>query len=266
MGPAGARMLLGFVALVAAVSRDAPAGAPVEPRTGVDTPLERDSWAPRVAAWADELPPLDVVSASTLASIRIRLYAPDGAIDSEARDAFERVASGDGAPHPLSTRVEQLVLMAAYHFARAPVFIVSAWREHASRHGTGEAIDFKLKGVRAARLAGYLRGCRASAWGSTRTPGRSSCTSTCATRATTGSTPPRPASTGGRPSCATPEPPCETRRGFRTWIYRNSRVRLAWGCLARARARVTRKTSRCRASASRPGRGDVPCRSGGPSR
>jgi hypothetical protein len=147
-----------FVVLVAVVSRDAPAGIQVAPRTGEDTPLERASGAPGVAGGADELPPLDVVSASTKASVRIRLYAPDGAIDIEARDAFERVASGDGAPHPLATRVEQLVLMAAYHFARAPVFIVSAWREHASRHGTGEAIDFRLKGVRAARLAGYLRG------------------------------------------------------------------------------------------------------------
>jgi hypothetical protein len=147
-----------FVTLVAADAREAPAQAQVEPRADVDTPLERDSWTPRVAAWADKLPALDVVSASTRASARVRLYAPDGTIDDEARDAFERVASGDGAPHRLASRVEQLVLMAAYHFACAQVFIVSGWRENAARHGTGEAVDFKLKGVRAARLAAYLRG------------------------------------------------------------------------------------------------------------
>ncbi len=36
--------------------------------------------------------------------------------------------------------------------------MVSAWREHAGRHTSGDALDFKLTGVPAAQLAAYLRG------------------------------------------------------------------------------------------------------------
>ena len=87
----------------------------------------------------------------------VRLYADDGEIDETARETFERVAANDAEPHALAPRVEQLLMRAAYHFGAAPVQVVSAWRERASRHGTGEAIDFKLKGVGARQLAAYLR-------------------------------------------------------------------------------------------------------------
>jgi uncharacterized protein YcbK (DUF882 family) len=64
----------------------------------------------------------------------------------------------DDEPRTLAPRLEQLVVKAAYHFANARVQIVSAFRQNAGRHGTGEALDFKLVGVPAARLASYLRG------------------------------------------------------------------------------------------------------------
>ena len=35
--------------------------------------------------------------------------------------------------------------------------VLLGWRTGAARHGTGEAIDFKLDGVRSSELAAYLR-------------------------------------------------------------------------------------------------------------
>ena len=67
-------------------------------------------------------------------------------------------AGRDGEPHPLAPRVEQLLFKAAYHFGGAPIVVVSAWRSHAGKHTAGEAIDFKLRGVPAAKVAAYLRG------------------------------------------------------------------------------------------------------------
>jgi hypothetical protein len=79
-------------------------------------------------------------------------------VDVGARDAFERIAGSQSEPHPLAVRLEQLIVKAAYHFKGARVLIVSAWRPGAGRHTTGDALDFKLQGVRAAQLAAYLRG------------------------------------------------------------------------------------------------------------
>jgi hypothetical protein len=132
---------------------------PILLRLAVETPLGASERAPRAVAWAVTLPPLDVVSFDQRARATVRLYAPDGAIDGGARAELERVAaSGDGEVHPLSVRVEQLLVKAAHHFRRSRVVLLSAWRAHAGRHATGEALDFQLDGVRAATLAAYLRG------------------------------------------------------------------------------------------------------------
>jgi hypothetical protein len=86
------------------------------------------------------------------------LYDVAGEIDPEARAEFERIASRDpDEPHALSARVEQLVFKAAYHFGAPSMMVVSGWRWRAGRHGAGEAIDFKLKGVNAWKLGAYLR-------------------------------------------------------------------------------------------------------------
>ncbi|MGD0675401.1 MAG: DUF882 domain-containing protein [Polyangiaceae bacterium] len=123
----------------------------------------------RGASWADALDAVDVTNVLTRASARIRLYADDGSIDAGALDAFARVSSPDPENvHALASRLVQLVVKAAHHFERdvggpkrtgppTRVRIVSAWRAHAGRHGTGEALDFKLDGVRAAQVAAYLR-------------------------------------------------------------------------------------------------------------
>ncbi len=140
------------------VARDAPARALPQPGHCSDATLAPAQRLPRVAEWAIALAPVVVESANTRAKMHIRLYGPDGEIDETARADFERVVSNDGELHPLSPRVEQLVFKAAYHFNRTHVIVVSAFRPRASRHGTGEAVDFKLEGVRAWQLAAYLRG------------------------------------------------------------------------------------------------------------
>ena len=57
------------------------------------------------------------------------------------------------------SRVVQLAIRAAYHFGGASISIISATRPGAhGKHGTGEALDFSLEGVKAPALAAYLRG------------------------------------------------------------------------------------------------------------
>ncbi len=148
-----------LVLLSLLVVRDAPARDLREPRLGVDTPLAGEPSSPRVASWADRLPTIEMIGMNSRARADVRLYKPDGELDDEARATIERIATAnDDPPHPLSSRLEQLVLLAAYHFQGAPVVVVSAWRAHAGKHGRGEAMDFKLKGVQARELAAYLRG------------------------------------------------------------------------------------------------------------
>jgi|SRR5580692_4261700 hypothetical protein len=151
--------VLPLLALCGALfTRSVSARAETPARTGVDTPLDRVAPSPRVVSWARDLAPVEVMNGNTRESATIRFYGHDGEVDEAARQAFERIADAGGPTHSLSVRVEQLVVLAAYHFNGAGVIIVSSWRDHAGRHGTGEAMDFKLRGVSAWRLAAYLRG------------------------------------------------------------------------------------------------------------
>jgi hypothetical protein len=152
-----ARSLLpALLALLAA--HDAPARGSSPPGTGVDTPLPAATREPRSASWAEALDPIEVASLATGATARIRLYGLDGEVDEMERMRLERVVARDGAQHVLAARLEQLVVKAAHHFGDAQVIVVCGWRENAGRHTSGEALDFKLRGVRAAQLAAYLRG------------------------------------------------------------------------------------------------------------
>jgi len=151
------RLLVACVTCGVLVAQDVCAQAEPRAQAAVDTPLDRAPPAPRVVPWATGLAPIAVEN-ETRESAPVRLYRDNGEIDDEALMAFERVACAGGPSHRLSVRLVQLVLRAAYHFGGAAVVIVSGWRDHAGRHGTGDAIDFKLRGVRAARLAAYLRG------------------------------------------------------------------------------------------------------------
>lgn len=127
-------------------------------KAAVEVTLVAEPRPARRAAWADALPPVEISSAMSGASCPLRLYGVGGELDAAARARFELIVGGDGAPHELSPRLEQLVFKAAYHFGGARVLIVSGYRQHAGRHTAGEALDFKLSGVQAAQLAAWLRG------------------------------------------------------------------------------------------------------------
>jgi hypothetical protein len=120
---AASRWVLGAIALF--VARDAPAHTPPAVHAAFEAVLAAAPPAPRVAAWAHALPPVEV-TAPNRAKAAIRLYADDGEVDPEARAILERIAAGDGSPHELAARVEQLLVRAAYHFGDAQVFVVSA--------------------------------------------------------------------------------------------------------------------------------------------
>lgn len=139
------------------VARDAPAGSVREAHPCIETPLIVTAPVPRVVHWAEALEPIEVENATSRARASVRLYAGDGSVDAKARDTFEQIAASEGEPHALAVRLEQLVMKAAYHFQKARVVVLSGWRPNAGRHSSGDAVDFKLEGVRAAQLAAYLR-------------------------------------------------------------------------------------------------------------
>jgi uncharacterized protein YcbK (DUF882 family) len=138
-----------------------PVRTKVVPETAVAGPPASAAPVPH-ALWTEGLPPISVYNANTELQEGILLYAPDGAIDPKALRSFAEVAAAKDAPQPkLNARLVQLVVKAAYHFGSSKVTIVSAFRPlrrgRGGKHSTGEAIDFKLRGVEARKLASYLR-------------------------------------------------------------------------------------------------------------
>jgi hypothetical protein len=117
--------------------------------------------------WAAALGPIEVLNRNTNARGAIRLYDAHGVLDRGEARAFMRIAgSTKTAPDDasddderLDLRVVQLAIRAAHHFGGTSLSIVSATRPGArGKHGTGEALDFALDGVKASVLAAYLRG------------------------------------------------------------------------------------------------------------
>ncbi len=150
-------MRIAVVLAAFAIARDAPADPLREQHPCIETSLIATTPPIRVAHWAGALEAVEVESVSSHARASVRLYASDGSVDAKARDTFEQIVASPEDARPLALRVEQLVVKAAYHFRRARVLVVSGWRPHAGRHTSGEAVDFKLEGVRTAVLAAYLR-------------------------------------------------------------------------------------------------------------
>lgn len=126
-----------------------------------------DTSAAAPAASAASLRPVTVTNRNTNARGEVRLYDDQGALDRGAARAFMRIAGSSKAQpddaseddERLALRVVQLAVRASYHFGGAPILIISATRVGAhGKHGTGEALDFALQGVKASVLASYLRG------------------------------------------------------------------------------------------------------------
>ncbi len=111
-------------------------------------------------SWSRALAPIRVTNRNTNASAKVRLYDEAGAVDASATREFMKVAASEqGKDERLPQRLVQLAVRASYHFGGAAIEIVSATRAGAKgKHGTGEALDFALEGVRANVLAAYLFG------------------------------------------------------------------------------------------------------------
>ncbi len=124
---------------------------PLEPRRG-------EVAKPTAAPWANALSPVLVKNRNTNASAKVRLYDDEGRVDEEAARTFMRVAATEkDKDEPLPPRLVQLAVRASYHFNGAPIVVLSATRAGAKgKHGTGEALDFSLEGVKAGVLASYL--------------------------------------------------------------------------------------------------------------
>ncbi len=146
------------VAVALLVARDTAAHDRAASSSCVTTPLGAAARGARLDSWAVTLPAIAVKNTATQQTARLRLYSATGAVNDAVRLAFEGIATQTDEHHALSERLEQLVFKAAYHFGGARVDIVSAWREQAGRHTSGDALDFKLQGVYPQALASYLRG------------------------------------------------------------------------------------------------------------
>lgn len=80
-----------------------------------------------------------------------------------ATKAFTRMlapASGEG--HSIDKRLISLVVAVSDHFGGKPIEIVSGFRpatskQHPSKHNTGSAIDFRVRGVRNEELRDFVR-------------------------------------------------------------------------------------------------------------
>jgi hypothetical protein len=157
---------------VAAAPTEMPAPKPVARVARVVAPAKRaltTASASTVEAgepWAARLGAVPVLNRNTNARRAIRLYDDHGVLDRGEARAFMRVAGrSKAAPDDdsedderLDLRVVQLAVRAAYHFGGAQISIISATRVGAhGKHGTGEALDFSLEGVKAPVLAAYLR-------------------------------------------------------------------------------------------------------------
>jgi len=164
--------LLGAAALSFAIlPRQAPAAERVRTLAHL-SPLKVSSHRAvgRTASATDTdfeaLPALRIENQTSRETRELRLYDAQGRIDeAAARELDELLCDARDPKHHESTRLArrtlQLLYKAAYHFGSREVEVVSAYRKPGRRregpHGTGAAIDFRLRGVSATQLARYLR-------------------------------------------------------------------------------------------------------------
>ena len=121
---------------------------------------------PRALTRFQQLSALRIENQTTRETRELKLYDASGQIDEAAAAQLDELLCDARSPkHHETTRLNrrtlQLLYKAAYHFAAYEVEVVSAYRKPGRRregpHGTGTAIDFRLRGVDARELASYLR-------------------------------------------------------------------------------------------------------------
>ena len=129
------------------------------------TPLSVQT-TPRALTRFEQLSALRIENQTTRETRELKLYDASGQVDeAAARQLDELLCDARSPKHHATTRLNrrtlQLLYKAAYHFAAYEVEVVSAYRKPGRRregpHGTGTAIDFRLRGVSARELASYLR-------------------------------------------------------------------------------------------------------------
>jgi len=122
--------------------------------------------APRPLTRFEQLSALRIENQTTRETRELKLYDANGQIDEAAAAQLDELLCDARSPkHHATTRLNrrtlQLLYKAAYHFTAYEVEVVSAYRKPGRRregpHGTGAAIDFRLRGVGARELASYLR-------------------------------------------------------------------------------------------------------------
>jgi uncharacterized protein YcbK (DUF882 family) len=120
----------------------------------------------RAATRFELLPAVRVLNQTTREARELRLYDAEGRVDESAALELDQLLcdARDPKHHEvgrLDRRTLQLMYKAAYHFDSLEVEVVSAYRKPGRRregpHGTGSAIDFRLRDVKAQLLASYLR-------------------------------------------------------------------------------------------------------------
>jgi uncharacterized protein YcbK (DUF882 family) len=112
------------------------------------------------------LPAVRVVNQTTREARVLKLYDAAGQVDESAALELDDLLCDARNPKRhevgrLDRRTLQLMYKAAYHFDSLEIEVVSAYRKPGRRregpHGTGSAIDFRLRDVKAQLLASYLR-------------------------------------------------------------------------------------------------------------
>ncbi len=150
-----------------------PRQAPAAPKPHAASPalqaplaLPTSDPAPRAAMRFELLGALRVENQTTREARELQLYDARGQVDAAAASALDELLCDARDPkHHETTRIDrrtlQLLFKAAYHFDSYEVEVVSAYRKPGRHregpHGTGAAIDFRLRGVSAWQLASYLR-------------------------------------------------------------------------------------------------------------
>jgi uncharacterized protein YcbK (DUF882 family) len=112
------------------------------------------------------LPSLSFRNQSTGKTELVRLYDDAGQVDEREAVRLDALLADTRDPKNSATitldrRTLQLAVRAALHFHVLEIQVVSAYRKPGRRregpHASGKAIDFKLPGVPARKLASYLR-------------------------------------------------------------------------------------------------------------
>lgn len=162
--------LVGAAALAfALMPRQAPAAQSTRALTrqvSLKTPTLTPAPAPLAGSRFAALRPLHIENQTTRETRELKLYDASGQVDETSALALDELLCDARDPkHHEATRINrrtlQLLYKAAYHFDSYDVEVVSAYRKPGRRregpHGTGAAIDFRLRNVSAILLARYLR-------------------------------------------------------------------------------------------------------------